>query len=138
MVMARALLYFARIHQKSGFTMSSFSSFRKLALALTCAVGLMAGSAQALTITSTSDDFTTVFSQAGPGGSTLSASVLWDIQSVSATTITILVSIHNTTTLGTLVNAGISSFGLETAPVVAGSISGGAHFIGVSNGSIPS
>src|SRR5437762_9898996 len=109
MVMARALLYFARIHQKSGFTM--FSPFRKLALALTCAVGLMAGSAQALTITSTSDDFTTVFSQAGPSGSTLSASILWDVQSVSATTITILVSIHNTTTLGGLVNAGISSFG---------------------------
>jgi hypothetical protein len=93
--------------------------------------------ANALLINDTSDDFSVVWSQL-QGTNQLVANANFDVTSVSAGSIVFLVTISNDSVLTTFANAGLASFGLQTAPAgTSASISGASVFQDATIESIP-
>jgi hypothetical protein len=109
------------------------------ALATTAALAL-APSAHAVLIDDPSDDFSYIYSHTGGvGTNVISAAATFNVTSVSASTIQILVSVTNTSVLTTFANAGLTSIGLATSPRVTGiTISGGLVFDGANTDDVPS
>jgi hypothetical protein len=95
------------------------------------------GSAHALLINDTTDDFQITWS-AMVGTNLLSAHALFDVTSVSASQIVIDVNISNNSVLTTFANAGLASFGLATDPQASSvSVSGGTVFQNATIDNIP-
>jgi hypothetical protein len=107
-----------------------------LCVAAVAAVGVQ--NANAFLIDGTEDDFSVAWS-ALVGTNLLAAHATFDVTNVTANTITFDIQIFNDSVLTTFTNAGLASFGLQTAPAgTSASISGGAVFDGASIASIPS
>ena len=93
------------------------------------AVALASVPAQAILINDTGDDFNLGWQIAVPAsGATLQAYATFNVTSVSASQIIMSVTISNNTILGTLVNAGLTSFALQTSPAVTGGTATGTIF----------
>ena len=109
------------------------------AIAATVVLGL-SPSAHAVLIDDSSDDFSYIYTQTGgTGTNVISATASFNVTSVSASTIQILVSVTNTSVLTTFANAGLNSIGLATSPLVTGvTISGGLVFDGANTDDVPS
>ena len=89
---------------------------KNTALGVLSAFALWSGGAVAapITITGPANDFTINWSYSPVSGSTASATGVFDVTSLTATTLTINVKLTNTST--GLVNAGITSFGFNVNP----------------------
>jgi hypothetical protein len=99
---------------------------------------LGASSAHALLISSTADDFDVSWS-ALAGTNLLAAHATFDVTSFSSTQIVFSVTISNDSVLTTFVNAGLASFGLQTAPKASSaSIAGASVFQSATIDNIPS
>ncbi len=115
--------------------------FKKiLAMLATSAALATAPAAHAILINDTADDFTFNFVQLlGTGTNQIRATASFDVTAVSASTISILVSVTNNSVLTTFTEAGLASVGLATTPTVTGAtISGGSVFLNVNTDDIPS
>lgn len=113
-----------------------------LHMVLAAAAMSMAGAASAeVIVDDANDDFTIEWSQAVSSGAysgTLSATALFDVQSISAGQAVFKVTVSNTTT-GNFVNAGLAAFSFLTNPDSTGSYqTAGAVFDGISSGAVPS
>jgi hypothetical protein len=115
--------------------------FNKLLATLAAASTIaLCPAAHAVLINDVGDDFSYTYVQTGvPDGNQITAAATFDVTSVSASTIQILVSVTNTSILTTFANAGLSSIGLATSPQVTGvTISGGTVFDSANTNHIPS
>jgi hypothetical protein len=113
---------------------------RFLAALATTAALAFAPTAHAVLIDDSGDDFSYTYSHiGGVGTNVISASATFNVTSVSASTIQILVTVTNTSVLTTFANAGLASLGLATSPLVTGvTISGGSVFHGANTDDVPS
>ena len=93
------------------------------------AAALATAPAHALLITSTANDFNLGWQVAVPAsGATLQAYATFDVTSVTASQIVMTVNISNFSILGTLANAGLTSFALQTSPGVTSGTATGTIF----------
>ena len=113
---------------------------RILAAIATVGALALAPSAHAVLINDSGDDFSYTYTHTGGvGTNVISAFASFDVTSVSASTIEIMVTVTNTSVLTTFANAGLTSIGLATLPEVTGvTISGGSVFGGANTDDVPS